>query len=521
MTKRVVLDAMIKRADFAVQSEPTTFELGSSIKLNELSNKNPVSKLLRKPDFQRETNHWSPNQVAGLVASFARGELIPTVILWKSDSFIFVIDGGHRLSALRAWMENDYGDGPISGTYFSQNIPEEQRIVARQTRKMVEAVVGRYSDLVNLTEDQLEANPGLAKIHSTIFSRALHVQWVPGDQEVAETSFFKINSQGTVLDQTEELLLKNRRTCYAIGARSIIRAATGHKYWSSFRPEIQSEIESLSVELNDLLFQPNASEPIKTLDLPLGGTSSPIEALKILVDIFSIIDGEIVSKKKISTLQTDTDGTETIALLKRALRVIRRLTGNDGSSLGLHPAVYFYTEQGKHSRFLFLGLLDAASLAIRNNNKEWFKQFTLARSALEKTLIERKALINQALANVNSGQRIGRISTLLRFLVEHFQKSDVIEDKEIVTKLGLEGTTGNLKLIEAPTGFSTDVKSAMFLQTAITTAPRCSVCKGLLHAIKSVSYDHINPKVTGGRGAIENGQLLHPFCNTGIKGGGQ
>jgi hypothetical protein len=28
--------------------------------------------------------------------------------------YIFVIDGGHRLSALRAWMEDDYGDGTIS-----------------------------------------------------------------------------------------------------------------------------------------------------------------------------------------------------------------------------------------------------------------------------------------------------------------------------------------------------------------------------------------------------------------------
>jgi hypothetical protein len=27
-----------------------------------------------------------------------------------SPSFLFVIDGGHRLSVIRAWMEDDYGD---------------------------------------------------------------------------------------------------------------------------------------------------------------------------------------------------------------------------------------------------------------------------------------------------------------------------------------------------------------------------------------------------------------------------
>jgi len=66
---------------------------------------------LRKPDFQRETNHWSPEQVVTFIASFLDDELIPSLILWYSPSYIFVIDGGHRLSALRAWMNDDYGIG--------------------------------------------------------------------------------------------------------------------------------------------------------------------------------------------------------------------------------------------------------------------------------------------------------------------------------------------------------------------------------------------------------------------------
>lgn len=77
MTKRVVLDAMIKRADFAQQSKSATLELSSTLKLSEISSASPVSKFLRKPDFQRETNHWSPLQVAGLIKSFVSGELIP------------------------------------------------------------------------------------------------------------------------------------------------------------------------------------------------------------------------------------------------------------------------------------------------------------------------------------------------------------------------------------------------------------------------------------------------------------
>ena len=187
MVQRVVLDAMIKRADFAQQAESVPMELGNTLKLQEISGANPAAKLLRKPDFQRETNHWSPSQVANLVKSFVSGELIPALILWKSSSYVFVIDGAHRLSALKAWVENDYGNGSNSHAFFNQNISDEQRIIAEKTQRLVESTVGRYSDFASLTEDQILANPESARIHSNIFSRSLHVQWVQGDQDVAES----------------------------------------------------------------------------------------------------------------------------------------------------------------------------------------------------------------------------------------------------------------------------------------------------------------------------------------------
>ena len=59
-------------------------------------------------------DHWTPEQVVTFVASFLDSEVIPSLILWKSPMYIFVIDGGHRLSALRAWMGDDYGDNAIS-----------------------------------------------------------------------------------------------------------------------------------------------------------------------------------------------------------------------------------------------------------------------------------------------------------------------------------------------------------------------------------------------------------------------
>ena len=118
MAKRVDMDAMIPRADFATLGDQE-FGVGQNLPqdfpLIHLASNSPIMKILRKPDFQRETNHWSPEQIVTFIASFVDGEVIPSLILWKSPKYMFVIDGGHRLSALRAWMEDDYGDGPISG----------------------------------------------------------------------------------------------------------------------------------------------------------------------------------------------------------------------------------------------------------------------------------------------------------------------------------------------------------------------------------------------------------------------
>ena len=91
----------------------------------------------------------------------------------------------------------------------------------------MEKTVGRYSDLRKLVEVK-------NRRAITAFTRGLNLQWIQSDESVVETSFYKINSQGTPLDDTERLLIENRRKPIAIGARAIYRSGTGHKYWSSF-----------------------------------------------------------------------------------------------------------------------------------------------------------------------------------------------------------------------------------------------------------------------------------------------
>lgn len=205
MPQRVTLDAMIPREDFARESDQPTLNLFSDFPISHLDQNYPYIKLIRKPDFQRETNHWSPEQLATFIASFVDAEVIPSLILWHSSTFIFIIDGGHRISALRAWVNDDYGDGPISLAFYKGEIPNEQRKIATRARNLIEQRVGRFSKLRDLAA--AEGAPDLIRRRANVLlTRALALQWIQGNAAAAETSFFKINSQGTPLDETEEML---------------------------------------------------------------------------------------------------------------------------------------------------------------------------------------------------------------------------------------------------------------------------------------------------------------------------
>lgn len=254
------------------------------------------------------------------------------------------------------------------------------------------------------------------------------------------------------------------------------------------------------------------------MDLPVGGTVSPVDALKMLLDLFTIMRRQKDTHKTVNNLENDLDGSLTLQLLKDFRRLVRRITGNDGASLGLHPAVYFYDHKGRHSRFLFLGVIKTIAEALINNDKGFFKAFTNSREKLEAALISKKSMINQALANVDSKSRIDKISNLIKMSVKDINADKEITNKIIINYLGLDGTVSELTLISPPTSFSRQTKSAVFMKQSLETALSCDGCKGRIDPSKSVSYDHITRVRDGGKGTEENLQLLHPYCNTAIKG---
>jgi len=518
MAKKVTLDAMIPREDFSVSDEQFEIELIRDFPISNLSSSSPILKLLRKPDFQRETNHWTPEQVSVFIASFLDNEVIPSLILWKSPSYVFVIDGGHRLSALRAWVEDDYGDGALSLAFYKGEISAEQKAVAKRTRTLVEQRVGRYTSLSGLLDRQTSDDPDALRRANRLFTRPLNLQWVQGSSAVAETSFFKINSQGTPLDDVEEMLIRNRRKPIAIAARAILRAGTGHQYWSSFDEGVRKELETAASDLYQLMFEPEASTPIRTLDVPFGGSVSPVDALALLIDFLSIAGSSSAIPTAIEAEHEDQAGAATIGVLRRAKDVLNRITGNSPGSLGLHPAVYFYNERGKYNRFLFLGVASLLTSAIRNNDGNFFRRFTDARAAIESFLLTNKNLIGLVLQNMSKAQRVPRMRQLFEYLIETFartQNQPALFDA--LEKIGVRGKVLDLGDQVNGAHFTDETKSKLFITSALNASLKCPLCNGFLLPSKSVSFDHVIRVREGGGGAESNGQMTHPYCNTGYK----
>lgn len=528
MANRLVMDAMIKRADFWQKGSAKSPESSasakpaSSITFENLRSDSNFVLSLRKPDFQRETNQWNVTQALGFLQSFLDGDLVPSVILWLSDDgFIFAIDGAHRLSALRAWIEDDYGDGPLSIAFFGGEIPEEQKRAAKAMRTIVEKQIGSYRSLkdklsARATNPDIEYDLKTSKRLKHLGSRQLELQWVNGDAEIAEASFFKINTQGTPLDKTEAKLLRNRDRAPAIAARSIVRAATGHKYWSKFDEPTRIKIESLASETNVLLFQPEYSNPIRTLQLPLGGSASTLDALSLLIKLLSITEGTQTDRKpNIEDSESDLDGTLTITALKNALGTLKRISGNEGASLGLHPVVYFYSDRGQYMPDFFLGMAYLIKGKLINNDNDFFKKFTVGRAKIEEFLISNKALIAQMLQQISSRVRTERVADIINYLVANAEDGVTIEG--VASAARLKGSIVDLREKVEGKSFSSTSKSTIMLRQALQNPLRCPICSGLLEPSMSVSYDHIERKEDGGDGDDENGQLSHPYCNTGFK----
>lgn len=468
---------------------------------------------LRKPDFQRETNEWDGEKVSELIRSFITGDLIPAIILWRSTGgYLFVIDGSHRLSALAAWVNDDYGDGRTSKLFYDGIIPDEQLGVAMETRRLVDKAVGPYSDYRLALTYPNKVRPEIVRDAKNLGALAIQLQWVEGDARKAESSFFKINQQAAPIDKTELKILEDRRKPNSIAARAIIRSGKGHKYWSNFSEGTQNTIQTLAAEINDILFDPRLKTPIKTLDLPIAGKLYSAQALPLIVDMINIVTSQNIS-------EDDDSGEKTIAVLQDVRKIARLLNSSHASSLGLHPAVYFYSQEGRHKSSSFLAITD---FVVRLSQQNKINEFIKVRPRFEGIILEYDYLSQQINRKYRTAQKSHPyISRFFEQIADALQLNtndegilNQILSNDEFSYLSPHKPIANRSSVGKK--FDTGTKSAVYLREVLKLAPKCSICGGYIHK-NSISIDHIERRRDGGSSSLENAQLAHPYCNTGYK----
>ena len=514
---KVSLDALIPREDFEVEENSSPGKKKETISIEDIKADSFFFFNVRKPDFQRETNEWDSKKICELIKSFVEGDLIPAIILWRSTSgYLFLIDGSHRLSSLSAWVNDDYGDGEISKRFYDGMIPDEQIAIADKTKKLVNKTVGSYSDFKLALTHPDKVKPEIVKYAKNLAALAIQLQWVEGDSSKAESSYFKINQQHAPIDKTELKLLESRRKPNSIAARAIIRKGKGHKYWSSFADDIQIQIQEIAEEINQILFEPKLQTPIKTLDVPLAGKIYSNQTLSLVFDFVNIVNNIDFNNKGV---EDDTKGEKTRDFLHKTRKVAYLITSNDPSSLGLHPIVYFYSKNGRYRTVSFLAVVD---FIIELKQKKKLNDFIEVREKFERIVLDYHDWVRKIYEKHRNNQKsYKKISKLFWQIINNLKTGKTIDDtiKSIISTNDfnyLTINTVNQNISTLQKYFKTNSKSAIYIKDTLPNAPRCKICNGYIHK-NSISIDHKQRRQDGGLANIDNGQITHPYCNTGYK----
>jgi hypothetical protein len=532
-THLVNLDALIVREDFendgvaALGSEPL-------FKVEELAKGKLYFSVLRKPEFQRETASWDSQMILDFIESFLDDKLIPSIIIWhsKQTGKVFIVDGAHRVSALIAWVNDDYGNGQISQAFYGPGIQEREKKLHRDTKNLIDSRVGTFVELLHIglnpdsTTDSVKLRRGRA-----IATRQPHIQKVDGSAAVAEESFFKINANPATIDQTELDTIRARKKPNAIATRALLRAGSGYKHWDRFG-ERGKEIEDTAREVHNLVFGAFSDIGSKSPDVPRAGQPYSAEAFRMVLDMVNLFNKispgswqhtvrERVKGKLPLSLPDDEDGSITLQFLKKIKTVGMLVHSNEYSgSLGLDQAVYSYGTTGKIHSAAFLASLKLA-MDLRDNDK--MHAFTEVRAAFEDFLVAHQWFLNNLGHAKGSRNRALESSIILHRTVIECLQNGTTNHLDIIAELAKKPELKSLKPQlpgdddkPTPRKFSKTVQAAAIVREVLETRPRCPICKARLPPYAR-SKDHKTRQENGGRGELENLQFTHPFCQSGYK----
>lgn len=559
MTKdtRVHLDHLIARQSLRysdTNSSSTGHLTGSSqrpdhsIRFSDIREPEGWFSRLVKPDFQRATCAWTPKGCADFLSSIIRRRIIPSIILWRNDEtgFVYVLDGAHRLSALRAWMLDDWGDK--ADDFYKKNENYEEIINAASiTRQIVKEQIGSFTDFADAERElrKISLDGGapkqimtakdfeMAHFFSDITSstRTLHAQWEGGDYNAAEESFLAINRQGAPLDDLESTLIEFRKGSYARVIMSIANnGASGH-YWPE--PNASEVLDAELIEktkhfnarcskLHEIFFVPPFDSKILDINVPFMVAPGHFRKHQHLIEILPLLSDRLsVSKEALSEiLKTDSQAAAK-EIIENADKLISKIEekaahlGNrhhSSQSLSIAPLIYWYNKQGSYVRALFYGLCNWLFSGTTEDIKNRKIALSSVRGELESILINYKDDYSDIQHRGGAGLKSSsKISETIQNLVSALLKNKSLNENEIREIFGARSKPKEKH--NTSRSFTKKSKAEINIREILSNTVRCQICEGVVDLKQGVQYDHIKQWSEDQNSSPTNGRPTHPFCN--------
>lgn len=558
---RVYLDHLIERQSLRyspIVNSGSTYNDSSSqrsdhsIRFDDIRQKDGWFTKLVKPDFQRATCAWSPEGCVNFLSSVIRRRIIPSIILWRNDEtgLVYVLDGAHRLSALRAWMLDDWGD-KADGFYEKNENLDEIIASAATTRQLVKDQIGNFVEFAEAEKEWRKISFDgeapkkimsakrfeMARFYSDITSstRTLHAQWEGGDYEAAEESFLAINRQGAPLDDLESTLIEFRKGSFARVIMSIANnGASGH-YWptpntsDSISAELIEKTASFSSrcrELHNIFFIPPFDSKILDINVPFMVAPGHFRKHQHLIELLPLlVEGTAISKENINDLLRKDHLSAPSTIIINSDLIISTLEekaahlGNrnhSSHSLSLVPLIYWYNKQGSYVRALFYGLCQWLFSGSAEELKTRKIALSSVRGELESTLINYKnefaEIQHRGGAGLKSTARIAdTIQNLVSILILHRKTDKETLDANIKELLGSKSKPNTKTKVGR--AFTTKSKAEINIREMLLSSVKCQICDGVVDLKQGVQYDHINHWSTNKNSSPDNGRPTHPFCN--------
>jgi flagellin-specific chaperone FliS len=136
-------------------------------------------------------------------------------------------------------------------------------------------------------------------------------------------------------------------------------------------------------------------------------------------------------------------------------------------------------------------------------------------------LVDQKPVVMAAVSNTNKQARVSRVRDLLaeliRSLTVETETGTPTNIQDVLSAIGVQGKILDVSMMKTKQNFDEDTKIAIVIQQSWQSASKCPICGGYMLPSQSVSFDHKTRVRDGGLGTASNGQMVHPFCNSGVK----